>query len=146
MIVKSVRAFAFILCLTAPAAASAQTPNNILLRIIYLLRVDASALHEKYTATQKLGGTTVTVDRKSFLEAMKFAHANYKDYDVRGLTVKVTASTGEMQNLSYSYRFSLTLNGQRLTGTVTGVGQFVMSGGKWIFRKDDSVSTLVKSQ
>ena len=145
MIVKSARAFAFLLCLAAPVSAWAETPREILSRIIYLLRVDASALHEQYTATQKLSGTTVTVDKQRFLEAMKFARANYKDYDVRGLTFKFTSTSGAAQTVSYGYRFSLTLNGQRLAGTVTGVAQFELADGKWLFRKDVSVSTLAKA-
>ena len=129
-----------------PAVSLAQQPEQILSRLIYLLRADAEDLHDRLSVTQKGAGTTVMLDKKRFLELMATARANYKNYDVRDLVVKTAATSAGAQDLSYSYRYWLTLNGQKFKGQVRGLARFVKTGDRWQLLKDEGVSTLTKDE
>ena len=139
-------ALALAIFFAAPAVSMAQEPEQILSRLIYLLRVDAENLHGRLSVTQKGAGTTVTLDKKRFLELMATARANYKNYDVRDLVAKTVSTSGEDQEVSYSYRYWLTLNGQKFKGKVSGLARFVKTGNRWQLLKDEGVSTLTKDE
>lgn len=129
-----------------PAVSLAQQPEQILSRLIYLLRADAEDLHDRLSVTQKGAGTAITTNKAQFLAAMAFARANYKDYDVRDLVVKTASASAGAQNLSYRYRYWLTLNGQKYKGEVRGMARFVKTGDRWQLLKDEGVSTLTKDE
>lgn len=137
-------ALALAIVFVAPAASMAQEPEQILSRLIYLLRVDTGELHEKLLVTQKGAGATVTADKKRFLEVMALARANYKNYDVRGVAFKTVSTTSDGRDVSYTYRYWLTLHGQKFKGTVRGLARFVKTGARWQLPRDNGVSTLTK--